>query len=191
MIAKKFIEGVIDSGVDVLDIGKVATEMLYFAVGNYNLDGGAMVTASHNPKEWNGLKFCKKKGQPFGQIEGMFKMLEIVKHDRFLKSKDKGYYEEKDVYRDYVTHVLRSLKREALKPYKIVVDASNGMAGKVIPKLFRSLPFEIIPLFFDLDGNFPNHSPNPAEIDNLKGLIKKVREERADFGLGLDRKSVV
>lgn len=171
---------------NVLNIGLVSTDMLYFAVGYFKLDGGAMFTASHNPKEWNGVKFCKENAKPFGEAEGMFTLKEIIEKGDFLESDVKGYLEEKDIYKDFADYVLRFIDIKALKPLKVIIDAGNGMAGKMIPEVFKSLPFQVTPMYFEIDGSFPNHEPNPAEEDNLKNLKEKVIKKKADLGLAFD-----
>ena len=178
--------GVIDSGCEVVDIGLTDTPMFYFAVAKYGLDGGIMVTASHNPKEYNGFKMTREKAIPISYDTGIDKIEELVSKNKLKKSVKKGKITKKDVMNDYTNHVLKIFNSKKLKKLKVVIDCGNGMGGLVTPKIFKKLNLEIIPLFWDLDGNFPNHEPNPLKPENIKDLRKKVKEVKADVGIAFD-----
>ncbi|MFA5877800.1 MAG: phosphomannomutase/phosphoglucomutase [Candidatus Staskawiczbacteria bacterium] len=177
--------GVIEAGSDVCDLGKIATEVLYFTIGKYGYDAGVMITASHNPKEYNGFKIIKKVGDGFRMIRGR-DLYDTVVNVGLLASKDKGKIEKVDVTPAFLDYILSLVDLSKMKAKKIVVDAGNGMAGLVVPLLADRLPVEIIPLNFELDGSFPAHPSNPLEkgvMDEVKGRVKK---EKADFGFIFD-----
>jgi phosphomannomutase len=182
-----FIEGVVQSGADVLDLGLVSTDALYFAVGHLEEPGGAMITASHNPKEHNGFKLCREDAIALSGEEGISQIRDlIVKGKLPPPAEDAGSVEEGDLTREYAEHCLTFIDQQGLRPLKIVVDAGNGMAGKMLPPVFRDLPFEYIPMYFELDGSFPNHTPNPIEPANVRELQERVKSEGADFGVAFD-----
>ncbi|UCD94751.1 MAG: phosphomannomutase/phosphoglucomutase, partial [Candidatus Zixiibacteriota bacterium] len=162
--------GLTDAGVDVVDLGLISTDGLYFAVGKYAFDGGVMITASHNPKEYNGLKICREEALPLSGQEGLNKIRQAVENDIIEKSAHRGNIARKDISRDYVDHCLSFIDQSAVKPFKIVVDAGNGMAGFTLPPVFERLPLAVIPLFFELDGTFPNHPASPIELAHLADL---------------------
>jgi phosphomannomutase len=184
-MAKAVMEGAADGGSDVLDIGLVGTEMVYFAVGELELDGGVMVTASHNPKEYTGMKIVRRGALPVGGDSGL---LEI--RDRALagfdEPKRRGEIREEDIWPAYVVRVLSFVDLDAIKPLKVVIDAANGMAGVMLPPILERLPIEAIPYFFEPDGTFPNHPPNPLLPENREFIIGKVREQGADLGVAFD-----
>src|ERR671917_1455986 len=183
-----FIEGVTEAGADVLNIGLVSTDALYFAVGHLGEPGGAMITASHNPKDYNGLKLCREDAIALSGEEGIYQIRDLITSGKLPEpdGSGSGSVEEGDVTVDYAEHCLSFIDAEDLRPLKIVVDAGNGMAGKMLPPLFEKLPFEYVPMYFELDGSFPNHPPNPIEPENVKDLQERVREENADFGVAFD-----
>ena len=182
-----FIEGVTGAGTDVLDIGLVSTDALYFAVGHLEEPGGAMITASHNPKDYNGLKLCREDAIALSGEEGIFQIRDLIESGKLPESNDyTGSVEEDDITVDYAEHCLSFINTEGLRPLKIVVDAGNGMAGKMLPPIFERLPFEIVPMYFKLDGSFPNHTPNPIEPENMEELQERVVAEGADFGVAFD-----
>jgi phosphomannomutase len=185
-IFEKLSQGFMDEGVNVVDVGLVSTDGLYFAVGNYRYAGGIMITASHNPKEYNGMKFCREDAIPLSLDQGLAEIRDIAKENKFSDAKEKGNLEEKDVMDDYVKKILSFIDINKIKPLKIVVDAGNGMAGKTFPEVAKHLPCEIIEMFFELDGTFPNHLANPILPENVELLQKKVLEEKADFGMIFD-----
>ena len=182
-----FVRGVTEAGADVLNIGLVSTDALYFAVGHLEEPGGAMITASHNPKDYNGLKLCREDAIALSGDEGISQIRDLITSDKLPESGEHaGSVEEGDITEDYAEHCLNFIDTEGLRPLKIVVDAGNGMAGKMLPPIFETLPFEYVPMYFDLDGSFPNHPPNPIEPQNMEDLQKRVVAEGADFGVAFD-----
>lgn len=178
--------GIIDAGVDVVDLGLISTDGLYFAVGKFKYDGGVMITASHNPKEYNGFKICREGALPLSGQQGLDKIMEAIEKDSVLKSSTRGNINRRGIADDYGRHCLSFIDIGSIKPFKIAVDAGNGMAGLTLPPVFEKLPIEVIPMFFELDGNFPNHPASPIELENLQDLIAKVKEEKCDFGAAFD-----
>jgi phosphomannomutase len=186
-LEEAFIQGVTESGADVLDIGLVSTDALYFAVGHLEEPGGAMITASHNPKDYNGFKLCREDAIALSGDEGIYQIRDLITSGKLPEpSEYSGSVEEGDVTEDYAAHCLSFINTEGLRPLKIVVDAGNGMAGKVLPPIFERLPFEYVPMYFELDGSFPNHPPNPIEPENMEELQERVVSEGADFGVAFD-----
>jgi len=185
-LARAFIEGMRDTGVDVTDIGLVSTDSLYFAVGKFNFDCGAIITASHNPSQYNGLKICKKGAEPLSSQGELADIKNILAGDKFITAAEKGSISERDVIPDFIDHVLSFVNLQQIKPFKIVIDAGNGMAGLIIPKLFEKLPCRLVPMYFELDGSFPNHPASPIEPENIADLRRRVLEEKADFGAAFD-----
>lgn len=182
-----FIEGVTQAGADVLDLGLVSTDALYFAVGHLEEPGGAMITASHNPKNYNGFKLCKQNAIALSGEEGISRIRDLIQSDKLPEPAEyPGSVEEEDITEDYAAHCLGFIDQSGLRPLKIVVDAGNGMAGKMLPPVFEQLPFEYIPMYFELDGSFPNHPPNPIESENVRELQERVVAENADFGVAFD-----
>jgi phosphomannomutase len=185
-LADAFIDGLRSSGTDVTYVGLASTDSLYFAVGNYGFDCGAMITASHNPPEYNGLKISKSGAEPLSSEDELADVKKIVEQDAMKKAKNPGRLEKKNIIDAFIDHVLSFIHLDKIKPYKIVADAGNGMAGLVVPKLFEKLPCELVPMYFTLDGSFPNHLASPIEPENIADLRKKVLEENADFGVAFD-----
>ncbi len=182
-----FVRGVTEAGADVLNIGLVSTDALYFAVGYLEEPGGAMITASHNPKDYNGLKLCREDAIALSGDEGISQIRDLITSDKLPESGEHaGSVEEGDITEDYAEHCLNFIDTEDLRPLKIVVDAGNGMAGKMLPPIFEKLPFEYVPMYFELDGSFPNHPPNPIEPQNMEDLQERVVAEGADFGVAFD-----
>jgi phosphomannomutase len=187
-MAEALIRGAAEAGTDVLDLGMVGTEMVYFAVGELELDGGAAVTASHNPKEYTGMKIVRRGALPVGGESGL---LEI--RDRAVALSDSsqgltpGHVEQHDIWQQYVDRVLSFVDVEAIRPLKIVIDAANGMAGAMLPPVIERLPqVETVRCFFEPDGTFPNHEPNPLLPENREFIVAKTLEEHADFGVAFD-----
>ncbi|EQB62989.1 MAG: Phosphomannomutase [candidate division Zixibacteria bacterium RBG-1] len=178
--------GILEAGADVIDIGLCSTDELYFAVGKFGFDGGVMITASHNPKEYNGFKICQKEAIPLSGDSGLNEIQEIILSGKFSTPAKKGSLIKKDVTDDYIRHILSFVDVKKIKPFKIVVDAGNGMAGLLVPKLFEKLSGQLIPMFFELDGSFPNHPASPIEPENLKFLQEKVIQEKAFLGAAFD-----
>jgi len=179
------IKGITDSGCDVIDIGLVSVDVLYFACGKMDL-AGAMITASHLGKEYNGLKLCRAGAEPINAETGLEEIKKMVGENNFLAAKKKGRVIEQDILEEYRRHILGFVDKKSIRDLKVAVDAANGMAGKIIPLLFKDLPCQIIPLYFELDGSFPNRPANPIEPANLFDLQKKVVAEKADLGIAFD-----
>jgi phosphomannomutase len=185
-MAQAVIEGAADAGADVLDVGLVGTEMVYFAVGELELDGGIMVTASHNPKEYTGMKIVRRGALPVGGDSGL---LEI--RDRALgaewRDAQRGDVRDEDIWDGFVERVLSFVDVSALKPMKVVIDAANGMAGMMLPPVLERLPMlDVVRCYFEPDGSFPNHEPNPLLPENREFIIRKTTQEGADFGVAFD-----
>lgn len=179
-------EGVTMQGADVVDIGLVSTDALYFAVGKYGYDAGVMITASHNPKQYNGLKICKKDAVPLSGDEGLTQMRDLVNNGKIPNAASKGKIVKKDIDGDYIDYCLTFVDVKRLKPYEIAVDAGNGMAGKTVAALFRKVPGTLVPLFFELDGEFPNHPASPIEPENIEALQDRVVADTCDMGVAFD-----
>ncbi len=185
-LAVAFIEGVRDMGADAIDIGEVCTDATYFASGMLNKPA-VMFTASHNPPHYNGIKFSKAGAVPVNQDTGLEAMRTIIEQGKFKAvSKTKGKIIEKDVLTEYVRHVHSFIDMKTLKKMKIAVDAGNGMAGKIIPLVYQNLPMEVVPLFFELDGRFPNHLADPSKTENLAWLQSAVKKKKCHFGMAFD-----
>lgn len=185
-LANALILGLRKSGRDVVDIGLVTSDMIYFTVGNYDLAGGAMITASHNPGEYNGIKLCQSQARPIGIESGLLDIKELVKSADLNAADQFASLIEKDVTDDWINHVLSFVEPDKIKPLKIAVDAGNGMAGKIFPEIEPYLPLDVIEMYFDLDGTFPNHIANPLEPKNLVDIRRKIKEESCDLGLAFD-----
>jgi phosphomannomutase len=186
-MAQALIDGAADAGADVLALGLVGTEMVYFAVGDLGLDGGVAVTASHNPKEYTGMKIVRRGALPVGGESGL---LDI--RDRALAvpgpvaGQSAGAVETHDIWPAYVERVLSFVDVDAIKPLRVVIDAANGMAGAMLPPVLERLPIEAVRCFFEPDGTFPNHEPNPLLPENREFIVAKTLEEQADFGVAFD-----
>ncbi len=185
-LASALIDGILDEGADVSDIGLVSTDSLYFAVGKYGFDGGVMVTASHNPPEYNGFKFCRSEARPLSMDEGIGEIRDLVIKGGFERPASRGTLQTKDILPNFAEHVLSMIDPSAVKPMTIAIDAGNGMAGKIVPLVFKDLPIKLIPLFFELDGRFPNHEANPLEPENIRDLRQAILDNKADFGIAFD-----
>src|ERR671912_351293 len=182
-----FVRGVTEAGADVLDIGLVSTDALYFAVGHLEEPGRAMITASHNPKDYNGFKLCRENAIALSGDAGLGEIRNLIVSGKLPDPAGyPGSVEETDITADYAKHCLSFIDLKGLRPLKIVVDAGNGMAGKMLPPVFEKLPFEYVPMYFELDGSFPNHPPNPIEPENVREVQERVVAEDADFGVAFD-----
>ncbi|MFN2594259.1 MAG: phosphomannomutase/phosphoglucomutase, partial [Actinomycetota bacterium] len=182
-LARAFTEGATGAGTTVIDVGEVSTDALYFASGLLDLPG-AMFTASHNPARYNGLKLCRRKAAPIGVESGLIEIRDLA-----AGSVGAGAGSEatsRDVLPDYGEHCRGFVDADSLRSLKVAVDAGNGMAGKTVPIVFEPLPFEVVPLYFELDGTFPNHPANPIEAENLVDLQKAVRDNGCDLGIAFD-----
>jgi phosphomannomutase len=183
-MAAALMEGIASTGTNVIDLGLIATEMSYFAVGNFGYAGAIMTTASHNPAKYNGFKLSREHAMPIGGETGLTNIQTIVESGLVVAAARKGTVTPKDIYPGYKEHILRFLKQ--VKPLRVVVDAGNGMAGKVFPYLFGHLPLTVTPLYFELDGRFPNHEANPLKPENIRELQDKVVATAAHFGVAFD-----
>ena len=179
--------GLTDSGVDVLDLGLCGTEQVYFAAFHLQLDGGIMITASHNPVDYNGLKFVRECAKPLSADSGLVEIREIAEADRFSEAANKGSITPTDLSSAYIEHLLAYIgDGAALQPLKIVVNAGNGMAGPVIDLLEQRLPFEFIKVHNQPDGTFPNGIPNPLLPEGRGATIDAIRQHGADLGVAWD-----
>lgn len=173
-------------GVTVYDAGLIGTEIAYFIAGTKPYDLVLMLSASHNPSEYNGLKIVKRGPIAVTSDSGLGDIRNLLSESPLTKVQTKGEVAEINVLGEWKAKIQSLIDVSSLKPLKVVVDAGNGMAGKLLPKGFEGLPFAVIPLFFDLDGRFPNHVPNPLIESNNKTLIETVLKENADIGLTFD-----
>jgi phosphomannomutase len=185
-ISDALIRGITDSGVDVLDIGVGGTELAYFATFSRRLDGGIMVTASHNPPDYNGMKMVREESRPISADTGLLDIKAIAESNRFRHIGRKGSITPVDIMPDYIAHLLSYVDVAALRPLKIVVNAGNGGAGPIIDLLEEHLPFEFIKLYHEPDGRFPNGVPNPMIEKNRQVTIDAVRANKADLGVAWD-----
>ena len=180
-------EGAADAGADVLDVGMVGTEMVYFAVGELGLDGGVMVTASHNPKEYTGMKIVRRGALPVGGDSGLLDVRDRALAGAWRSGRERGSIRDEDIWSSFVDRVLSFIDASALKPLRVVIDAANGMAGVMLPPVLERLPaIDVVRCYFEPDGTFPNHEPNPLLPENREFIIRKTTEERADFGVAYD-----
>ncbi len=184
-IARAAIEGITVAGVDVIDIGLAPTPMTYFAIGSLGAAGGLSVTASHNPAKYTGFKVCREEAIPIGSDSGLAEIQRIVEAGDVSAAPVPGRVEERDVLVAYRDHVL-AFAGPDLRTIRIVIDAGNGMAGHTLPRLLEKLPGRITPLYFELDGAFPNHEANPLKPENTAALRAKVLEAKADLGAAFD-----
>jgi phosphomannomutase len=185
-LAAAFAEGANREGVDVVMIGLASTDMLYFASGHLNLPG-AMFTASHNPAQYNGIKLCRAGAAPVGQDTGLTDIQrEVEAGTPPSEGKTPGRLETRDMLTEYVAYLHSLVDLSKSRPLKVVVDAGNGMGGHTVPAMFEGLPIDIVPMYFELDGSFPNHEANPLDPKNIVDLQAKVREVGADAGVAFD-----
>ena len=184
-LAEAFSAGVTSNGTNVIRIGLASTDLLYFAAGSKNLPG-AMFTASHNPAAYNGIKLCLSGARPIGKETGLQTIENFVRNGMPLAMRPVGIETNEDLLQAYADHLHKLVSFKGNRPLKIVIDAGNGMAGFTAPAIFDRLGAEIIPLYFELDGNFPNHEANPIDPANLRDLQKSVLENKADIGLAFD-----
>ena len=184
-LVKSFAKGVTEQGVDVLQMGLASTDGLYFATGFLNI-AGAMFTASHNPAEYNGIKLAKAGAAPVGQDSGLKEITQLVLNGIGKYSGPQGTESSKDLNSEYVKYLHSLVDLKAARKLKVVIDAGNGMGGFSVPKVFENSNFEIVPMYFELDGTFPNHEANPIEPANLVDLQKRVLAEKADLGIAFD-----
>jgi len=185
VFADAFSAGVTSQGLNVVRIGLASTDLLYFAAGKLDFPG-AMFTASHNPAEYNGIKLCLSGARPIGKESGLLIIERYVAEGSPIDFRSVGKESNEDLLTAYVDHLLTLVELSGIRPLKIVIDAGNGMAGHTAPAVFARLNCEVIPLFFELDGTFPNHEANPIDAKNLKDLQKAVKKNGADIGLAFD-----
>lgn len=179
-------KGLMDAGVDVYNIGLAGTEEIYFATFHYQMDGGIAVTASHNPKDYNGMKFVREDSKPISSDTGLLDIKVLAEKNEFVNAEKKGQMFSLDISASYAQHLLEYVDVAKLKPLKLVVNAGNGGAGKVIDLLEPLLPVKFIKVHHEADGNFPNGVPNPLLEENRPSTINAVLENNADFGIAWD-----
>ena len=182
---KLFVETFINAGVNVFDLGFVSTDMLYFAAGIYDEDFSITISASHNPPEYNGIKMAKKGSLPVGETM-QIRDLAMSNEDLTPRSDKKGVLQKREIKEEWVKHLLKFIDVSKMKPFKVVCDTGNGMAGYYLPRLEEKLPWKVTRLFYELDGTFPNHPASPIEEKNRLDCVNKVKSEGADFGLVFD-----
>ena len=184
-LADAFSAGVTSLGMDVIRIGLASTDMLYFASGKLGLPG-AMFTASHNPAQYNGIKLCLSKARPIGKESGLVTIENFVREGSPIALRNVGVEKQRNMLEEYVDHLLTLVDVTKIRPLKIIVDAGNGMAGHTAPAIFARLNCEVIPMYFELDGSFPNHEANPLDETTLKDLKQAMIDQKADLGLAFD-----
>jgi phosphomannomutase len=172
-LAEAIVRGALEAGADVVDVGMVGTEMLYFAVGELGLEGGVEVTASHNPKEYNGMKIVRRGALPVGSDSGLLEVRDRAQR-AFQEPAERGSLRSEDVYPAFVEKVLSFVDPETIAPLRVVIDAANGMAGAMLPPILERLPVDAVRCFFEPDGTFPNHEPNPLLPENREFIEAKV-----------------
>ncbi|MEU6027683.1 phosphomannomutase/phosphoglucomutase [Streptomyces tauricus] len=199
-LSRAFARGAAARGVDVTEIGLCSTDQLYYASGAFDL-AGAMFTASHNPARYNGIKMCRVGAAPVGQDTGLTEIRELVESwldagtetatappaaAPTAPAQTPGTITQRDTLKDYAAHLRGLVDLTSIRPLKVVVDAGNGMGGHTVPTVFAGLPLTLVPMYFELDGTFPNHEANPLDPANIVDLQKRVREEGADLGIAFD-----
>ena len=185
-LARAFAEGATSQGADVVEAGLGSTDLLYFASGSLNVPG-AMFTASHNPAKYNGIKLCRAGAAPVGQDSGLADIRDLVQQGVPAYDGPTGSVSQRDMLADYAAYMKKLVPGiDAIRRLSVVVDAGNGMGGLTVPVVFADLPVDLTPMYFDLDGSFPNHEANPIEPANLRDLQAKVKETGADIGLAFD-----
>ncbi|MGY1740769.1 MULTISPECIES: phosphomannomutase/phosphoglucomutase [unclassified Blastococcus] len=185
-LSRAFAEGVLSRGVDVVEAGLGSTDLLYFAAGSLDVPG-AMFTASHNPAQYNGIKLCRAGAAPIGQESGLVTIRELAERDSYERVPDRqASVAQRDLLPAYAAHLRSLVDLSGIRPLRVVVDAGNGMGGHTVPVVLDGLPLDVVPLYFELDGTFPNHEANPLDPANLVDLQKAVVREGADIGLAFD-----
>ena len=185
LLADAFSAGATSLGMDVIRIGLASTDMLYFASGKLGLPG-AMFTASHNPAEYNGIKLCLSDARPIGKESGLVTIENFVRAGSPISLGNVGVEKQRDMLEEYVDHLLTLVDIKNIRPLKVIVDAGNGMAGHTAPAIFARLNCEVIPMYFELDGTFPNHEANPLDESTLRDLKQAMIDQKADLGLAFD-----
>jgi phosphomannomutase len=185
-LSRAFAEGVISRGVDVVEAGLGSTDLLYFAAGSLDVPG-AMFTASHNPAQYNGIKMCRAGAAPIGQESGLAQIRQMAERDDDDREPGRvGEVTARDLLPEYAAYLRQLVDLAGIRPLTVVVDAGNGMGGHTVPVVLDGLPLTVVPLYFELDGSFPNHEANPLDPANLVDLQAAVREHGADLGLAFD-----
>jgi phosphomannomutase len=185
-LSRAFAEGVIARGLDVVEAGLGSTDLLYFAAGSLDLPG-AMFTASHNPAKYNGIKMCRAGAAPIGQDSGLATIREWAERGGYEREPGRiGQVRQRDVLAEYAAHLRSLVDLRSIRRLRVVVDAGNGMGGHTVPVVLDGLPLDVVPLYFELDGSFPNHEANPLDPANLVDLQEAVVREGADIGLAFD-----
>jgi phosphomannomutase len=185
-LSRAFAEGALSRGVDVIEAGLGSTDLLYFAAGSLGVPG-AMFTASHNPARYNGIKMCRAGAAPIGQESGLAVIRGWAERDSYDRMPDRvGTTRQRDVLHEYAAYLRSLVDLSAIRPLRVVVDAGNGMGGHTVPVVLAGLPLEVLPMYFELDGSFPNHEANPLDPANLVDLQDGVRRTGADIGLAFD-----
>jgi len=185
-LAARYADGLRDEGTDVLDIGEVGTEMLYFAVGSRDLDGGLMCTASHNPKEWTGAKLVRRGAIALSGDAGIDELRRIASGDLGPPANERGEHAEEDVAESFRDTVSAMIDPKAVRPMKVVLDGGNGMAGPMVGPILDELPLEQVQTYWKPDGNFPDHDPNPLLPENRTFVVRTLLSEGAELGIAWD-----
>ena len=184
-LAAAFGRGVTSQGADVIAAGLGSTDMLYYASGDLGVPG-AMITASHNPARYNGIKLCRAGARPVGQQTGLAELQKLVQRGVPASDAAPGKIVSRDLLGGYAEHLKKLVDVSTIRPLKVAVDAGNGMAGHTVPRVFEGLPIDLVPMYFELDGTFPNHEANPIDPENLRDLQRRVTATGADIGLAFD-----
>lgn len=184
-LADSIIAGLLESGVDVMDIGLCGTEMVYFATANYGYGAGIMITASHNPPEYNGMKLVREGSRPISSDSGLYDIEAIARNRTFTRS-GSGVVTRRDIYEDFAAHLLRMVSPESIGPLRILANAGNGCAGLAVQSIQGRLALEIEPMYFEPDGTFPHGVPNPILEENRRSTVERMRRDRFDFGVAWD-----
>ena len=187
-LKKSLVAGFLDAGVNVVDIGEITTDMLYFAVGAYNYSGGIVVSASHNPKQYNGMKLVREKVTAISSDTGLFDIRDVLKEgkDASVTATVKGKYETRDVLDDYLEHVLHFIDRSAIRKFKFVGNANFGYVCRPAKRLVETLGLDLLPLNFEPDGSFPKGPPDPMLPENRGEVEALIRDSKAEFGVAWD-----
>jgi phosphomannomutase len=186
-VAAAFIDGAREQGADVVDYGMAGTDMMYYAVARDRHDGGAQITASHNPKEYNGIKLVRREAFPLSGDAGIGDIRDMIASNALPEpAATPGRVSQMTVIDDYVAHVMSFIDVSIIKPFNVVLDAGNGMAGMIAPRLFERLPCKTTRLCFEVDGTFPNHEANPLIEENRKDIVERVVRDKADIGIAWD-----
>jgi phosphomannomutase len=182
----ELIRGMVEQGAAVTDLGLCSTDELYFAVGKYGFDAGVMVSASHNPAKYNGFKFCREQAISISSETGLNAIRDIALKGVLPPKPALGSVRTQEILPEFASHVMSFVDKSAIRPLRLCIDAGNGMGGLIVPEVFKHLPCEVTPLYFELDGSFPHHQPSPLEPENMVDVQRAVRETKADMGVAFD-----